>query len=172
MLAGSRVGIVGADSLVGSAVQRLLQRSRYPVRVIARTLSPDLDLRFAGPDDELALAPDFTAPQLIPAFSGLDVLFIATTESALRSSRELPTLLTAAQHADVPHIVMISLQQANPESHFVVSRLSAQLERELIESQIPYTIVRRAPLALDFADYLRADQVMLGPSEQGRVAVL
>lgn len=167
-----RIAIVGAETVVGGAVLRLLRRSDIPVRVLLREWNEDLDTATNNPHDEVALIRSWETPTLTKYLEGVSTLFFCSIERISLSISHLESALEAARHQPGIRIVFISLQNANSDSPFMLSRDFACCEELIRGSGIPYTILRRSPLIHDLGEYVNSDHALRGPAEDGRIAAI
>ncbi|MBU4517733.1 MAG: NmrA family NAD(P)-binding protein [Proteobacteria bacterium] len=160
--------VTGATGNVGSAVVASLQAAGLPVRVA------DIDagrLRRAFPQAE-AVRLDFHDPTTFgPAVMGASALFLLRPPAISRVASPLGGLVAAAEAAGtIGHIVFLSV--AGAETNRLVPH--HRVERRLVRSPLPWTILRPGFFAQNLATAYRDDVVRDGrvhvPAGGGRVA--
>ena len=104
-------------------------------------------------------------------YAGVRTLLLAS-EDAPPEERELrrAEALAAARRKGVGHVVLLSIQGAAPDSSYPVSRDGWRAEREVRESGLPHTVVRRGKIAEEILEMIGEDGVVRGPAQDGRVA--
>ncbi|MGE5139587.1 MAG: SDR family oxidoreductase [Rudaea sp.] len=138
--------ITGAFSYTGKYATRLLLERGWTVRTL--TNHPDPSNSFAG---NLSVFPySFDRPeQLVQAMNGASTLVNTywvrfahgdtTFDAAVQNTR---TLITAAKKAGVGRIVHVSIAKPSLDSPLDYYRGKAELEKDIAESGLSYTILR------------------------------
>ncbi|MCZ8380445.1 SDR family oxidoreductase [Mycobacterium sp. CPCC 205372] len=128
-----RVTVMGATGQVGVRVVELLENARHEVVAASRSTGADV-LTGAGLADALSGADVLVDVTNSPSFDDDPVLDFFTRSTA--------NLTAAAADAGVGHYVALSIVGADglPESGYM--RAKVVQERAIIDSGLPYTIVR------------------------------
>ena len=138
--------VTGAFSYTGKYVARLLLQGGYRVRTL--TSHPD---RESGLGDQIEAFPySFGQPEkLVESLEGAAALINTywvrfprgetTFEGAIRNSR---VLIDAAKRAGIRRIVQVSIANPSLESPLAYYRAKAEVERTVIDSGIPHSILR------------------------------
>jgi len=138
--------VTGAFSYTGKYVARLLLEGGYRVRTL--TSHPD---RASGLGDQIEAFPySFEHPEkLVESLEGAATLINTywvrfprgetTFEGAIRNSR---VLIDAAKRAGIRRIVQVSIANPSLESPLAYYRAKAEVERTVIDSGIPHSILR------------------------------
>ncbi|HEX8904304.1 MAG TPA: SDR family oxidoreductase [Longimicrobiaceae bacterium] len=131
--------VTGATGKVGSALVEQLAARGEAVRVLAR--SPEKARAQLPAGVEVAQGDLKDRPSLDAAFAGVDRLFLlaATDRQQVEMERNA---IDAAKRAGVKHIVKLSVLGADEQSPVVLARWHRQVERELAESGIPFTLLQ------------------------------
>ena len=143
---GKTMVITGAFSYTGKYATRILLDRGYLIRTL--TYHPERENPFG---DKVQVFPyNFDHPErLTETLRGASALIntywvrfpraTATFEAAVQNTR---TLIAAAKSAGVKRIVHVSIANPSLESNLGYYRGKAQLEREVAESGLSYTILR------------------------------
>jgi NADH dehydrogenase len=138
--------VTGAFSYTGKYVARLLLEGGYRVRTL--TSHPH---RESGLGDQIEAFPySFEHPEkLVQSLEGAAALINTywvrfprgetTFEGAIRNSR---VLIDAAKRAGIGRIVQVSIANPSLESPLAYYRAKAEVERTVIDSGIPHSILR------------------------------
>ena len=129
--------VTGSTGLIGSEVVRLLSQAGVPARALVRSRSSQPEL----PGITSALG-DLAKPETLPSvFAGGTKLFllIGNVENALALQRNA---IAAAREAGVTHVVKLSAFGASPHSNSLIGRSHYQIERELQETELAWTMLR------------------------------
>lgn len=139
-----RVAVTGAAGVIGSRVVGLLGAEGVQVTALVR------DVAWAHPSARAAVA-DYSDPSsLDAAMHGIDTLvFIGSDGRADRVLAHHRNLLASARTARVRRIVLLSSQDADPDSPFCYAPVYADTERELGDS-CAEPVILRAGLYAEF----------------------
>jgi len=131
--------VTGATGTIGPVVAEYFISYSTPCRVLVRDqekLAPHIAKRF-----EVAQG-DYKKPDTLrEALDGIKKLFLVSPASKEKRELEI-AVVDQAKKAGVEHIVRISAMGAEPESKVMLFREHAAIDQYLIESGIPYTILR------------------------------
>jgi uncharacterized protein YbjT (DUF2867 family) len=159
--------VTGSTGLIGSEVVRLLSRTNAPVRAFVR--SPSRQEELPG---VTWVSGDLSKPETLPAaFAGCTKLFLLTgnLENAAGLQRNA---IAAARQAGVAHVVKLSAFGASPRSKSLIGRSHHQIEQELQESGMAWTMLRPHHFMqnlLGQADNIINDGVVYSSSGDGRI---
>jgi uncharacterized protein YbjT (DUF2867 family) len=128
-----RITVVGASGLIGTKVTELLQSQRHDVVAASRSTGLDV-LTGDGLADALAGADAVVDVTNSPSFEADAVMHFFTTSAT--------NIATAAKTAGVGHYVALSIVGVDgvPDSPYFRAKVAQ--ERIIIESGLPWTIVR------------------------------
>jgi len=129
--------ITGSTGHIGSEVVRLLSQASVPARALAR--NPDKGQKLHG---VTWMAGDLSKPETLPAaFAGCTKLFLLTGN--VENVTELQHhAIAAARRAGVAHVVKLSAFGASSHSNSLIGRWHHQVEKELQESGLAWTMLR------------------------------
>ncbi len=131
------IGVTGATGTIGSALLDQLRSSSSPVRAYSRRPeAADGGGRVDWTEADLA-EPD----SLVRAFGGVDRLFLLTGNTAGMVPLQ-KNAIEAAATAGVEHVVKLSALGATDRSLSVIGLWHYNVERELKESGLEWTILR------------------------------
>ena len=131
--------ITGGTGTTGREVVRLLQQAAQPFRVLSR--NKDQAQALLG-DGVSVVQGDLNDPEsLDEAFDGARRLFLLTAPDPHQVEQEAHAL-EMAEAAGVEHIVKLSVLGASEDSPVSFGRWHASTELQLLESDIPTTILR------------------------------
>ncbi len=159
--------VTGSTGLIGSEVVRLLSQAGVPARALVR--DPHSGHKLPG---ITWLVGDLARPETLPSvFAGCTQLFLLTgnSESASELQRHA---VAAARQAGLARVVKLSAFGASPHSKSVIGRMHYQIERELQESGLPWTMLRPHHFMqnlLGQADNIINDWVVYSSSGDGRI---
>jgi len=132
--------ITGATGNVGRELTKLLSARRVSYRAMIRSGKGAQGFpSFEGA--EVAVGDFEDARSLARAFEGVERVFLLTNSSE-RAEIQQCTLVEAAGHAGVKHIVKLSQWAASAESPVRFLRYHAAVERKIRESAMAYTFLR------------------------------
>lgn len=154
--------VTGATGNIGQALVAQLKRDAADLEVIA-----------ASPKGEsLAQAPGRALNLLDPAsaqaaMQGIDRLFLVTPAHPDMEAMTA-NAVKAAQSAGVQHIVRVSGAGADAASDIAIARLQGRCDQIVIDSRLPYTLLRPKNFMQNFTTFLR-DMIRAGTvySSQG-----
>ena len=128
--------VTGSTGLIGSEDVRLLSRAGVRARALVRSPSSQPDLpgitRVIG---------DLAKPGTLPsAFAGCTKVFllVGNVENAVALQRNA---IAAARGAGVTHVVKLSAFGSSPHSNSLIGRFHYQIERELQETGLAWTVL-------------------------------
>ncbi|GAA4605813.1 uncharacterized protein YbjT (DUF2867 family) [Actinoplanes octamycinicus] len=159
--------VVGATGNVGGAAARSLLAAGLPVRVAGTDLAR-LRSRFPGVE---AVHLDLHRPETFPAaVRGTDGLFLLRPPAIARVAPTLNALVDAVARHAPGHVVFVSVTGA--DTNRVVPH--HRVEKHLLASPLPSTILRPGFFAQNLADAyrddIREDNRIYLPAGRGRVA--
>ena len=164
--------VTGANGKAATEVVRGLSQSGTPVRALVRSLANAKSLE--GPGVEIVqgdLAQVETLPRIL---EGVDAVFLAT--GLAPDMAELHrNLIEAATRSDVRHIVRLSVLPAAIDAPIRGPRLHGEADQALIESGIPYTLVKPAHFMqnlLAFAGPIAAQGLIPAPLGQAAIGTI
>jgi uncharacterized protein YbjT (DUF2867 family) len=159
--------VTGGTGAIGGELLRLLSEAGVPARALAR--DPPKAQTVAG---ITWIAGDLSKPEtLTPAFDGADTLFLLT--SYYEDMVELQhNAIVAARAAGIGHVVKVSAFAASDHSRAPVGRWHYQVEQELRESGMGWTILRPHHFMQNLLaqrDYIVNDGVVYSASGDGKI---
>jgi uncharacterized protein YbjT (DUF2867 family) len=164
--------VTGANGKAASEVVRGLSANGMPVRALVRSLANAKSIE--GPGVEIVqgdLAQVETLPRIL---EGVDAVFLAT--GLAPDMAELHrNLIEAATRGDVRHIVRLSVLPAAIDAPIRGPRLHGEADQALIESGIPYTLVKPAHFMqnlLAFAGPIAAQGLIPAPLGQAAIGTI
>jgi NAD(P)H dehydrogenase (quinone) len=161
------IGVTGATGEVGGRLAKRLAARGADQRLIVRDPSraPDVTgaevTSFGGYDDPEGMR---------EAFSGLDVLFIASAHEDENRMDLHHAIVDAAAAAEVGRIVYLSFLGAAPDTVFTFGRDHFHTEEAIKATGIPYTFSRNSLYADYMPLFVGPDDVIRGPAGEGRLA--
>ena len=159
--------VTGSTGLIGSEILRLLSHAGVPARALVR--NPRRGQALPG---ITWVKGDLAKPETLGSvFAGCTKLFLLTgnVEDASELQRHA---IAAARHAGVAHVVKLSAFGASAHSHSMIGRMHHQIEKELQESGVPWTILRPHHFMqnlLSQADNIINDGVVYSSSGDGKI---
>lgn len=162
------ITITGSTGTIGSDLVHLLSDAGAPTRAILR------DLRKLRPLPGVVWArADLADPRLLePALAGTTRLFLLTGNDE-GFARLQGDVIRAAEQLGVTHVVKLSALGASDHSNSAIGREHWEAEQALIQSGLPWTILRPHSFMQnwldDAAESVRADGVIYAPIGEGRV---
>jgi uncharacterized protein YbjT (DUF2867 family) len=159
--------VTGGTGAVGSGLLRLLSRAGVATRALTR--NPQKAPTLPG---ITWVAGDLAKPEtLTPAFEGAQKLFLLTSYY-----EDMVTLqhnaIAAARAAGVTHVVKVSAFAASDHSRAPIGRWHYQVEKELEESGLGWTILRPHHFMQNLlaqAEYIIKDGVVYSASGDGKI---
>ena len=163
----SMILVTGGTGEIGSEVLRLLSQAGIPARALTRKLQKAQAL--AG---ITWVAGDLARPEtLTTAFEGARTVFLLT--HYLEDMVELQhNAIAAARAAGVSHVVKVSAFAATPHSRAPIGRWHYQVEMELQESGLAWTMLRPHHFMQNLlaqAEYVVKDGAIYSPSGDGKI---
>jgi uncharacterized protein YbjT (DUF2867 family) len=140
--------IIGANGQTGSATVRHLLNEGAPVKAIVR--KPDQVARWTKAGAEVAVADLLDTDALAEVFRGAYGVYVMNPPAYgepdifAYASRVHASLITAAETANIPHVVALSSVGAQHIDGTGNIKTTHDLERRLTRSKVPATIVRAA----------------------------
>src|SRR5882724_8240430 len=159
--------VTGGTGLIGSEVLRLLSQAGVPARALVR--DPHSGPKLLGITWMIG---DLAQPETLPSvFAGCTKLLLLTgnAEDAAELQRHA---LAAARQAGVTQVVKASAFGASPHSNSPIGRMHYQIESELQESGLAWTILRPHHFMqnlLGQADNIITEGVVSFSSGDGRI---
>src|SRR6476659_2859826 len=159
--------VTGGTGLIGSEVVRLLSQASVPARALIRDPRSGREL----PGITWVIG-DLARPETLPsAFAGCTKLFLLTgnSENAYELQRHA---LAAASQAGVTQVVKLSAFGASPRSNSMIGRMHYQIETELRESGLAWTMLRPHHFMqnlLGQADNIINDGIVYSSSGDGKI---
>jgi uncharacterized protein YbjT (DUF2867 family) len=147
-----KIAVVGATGQVGSKVVELLTTQGHDVIAASRASGADV-LTGAGLDEALAGVDALIDVVNSPSYEDEPVMAFFTASSA--------NLVAAAKAAGVAHYVALSIVGVDdlPESGYMRAKVAQ--ERTIVESGLPYTIVRATQFH-EFAEMITGSLIFEG----------
>ena len=129
--------VTGSTGLIGSEVVRLLSQASVPARALVR--NPSREQKLPGITSVIG---DLARPETLSSvFAGGTKLFLLTGNGEDLSVLQQHAI-AAARRAGVGHVVKLSAFGASPHSNSLIGRAHHQVERELQESGLAWTMLR------------------------------
>lgn len=164
------LGITGVTGHVGGRIARTLAgRPSAGDRLVLVAREPS---RVPGLDAEVRRAAYADADAAERAFSGVDVLFLASGGENEHRRDEHRTVIAAAARAGVRHVVYTSFAGAAPDATFTLGRDHADAEAAIRESGMAFTFLRDNFYSDLLPWFAGEDGVIRGPAGDGRVAAV
>lgn len=162
MTTTQRVLVTGATGNIGRSLVTHLMRATSDLEVIAA--SPKAQAAAGIPARALDLLDTASDNAAMQAIDRLFLLTPAHPEMEAMTAHAVK----AAQAAGVGHIVRVSGAGADADSEVAIARLQGRCDRIVIESGIPYTLLRPKNFMQNFTTFLR-DMIRAGTvySSQG-----
>ena len=159
--------VTGGTGLIGSEVLRLLSSAGVPARALVRNPS-----RVRTLPGITWVSGDLARPETLrSAFAGCTKLFLLTgnSENAAELQRHA---IAAARQAGAIHVVKLSAFGASPHSNSMIGRMHYQIEQELQQAGLPWTMLRPHHFMqnlLSQADNIINDGVVYSSSGDGKI---
>jgi uncharacterized protein YbjT (DUF2867 family) len=159
--------VTGGTGTVGGELLRLLSQAGITSRALSR--NPHKAQKLPG---VTWVAGDLSKPEtLIPAFEGAQKLFLVT--SYYEDMVELQhNAIVAARATGVTHVVKVSAFAASDHSRAPIGRWHYQVEKELEESGLAFTILRPHHFMQNLlaqAEYIVNDGAVYSASGDGKI---
>jgi len=159
--------VTGGTGLIGGEVLRRLSERGVPARALTR------DRKKAHNMPGITwVAGDLGKPETLPAaFEGAKTLFLLThyLEDMVELQRNA---IAAARAAGVTHVVKVSAFAASVHSKAPIGRWHYQVEKELQESGLGWTMLRPHHFMQNLlaqAEYVKKDGAIFSPSGDGKI---
>ncbi|BBX04206.1 LysR family transcriptional regulator [Mycolicibacterium moriokaense] len=165
-----KITVIGASGLIGTKVVGLLAADGHEVVAAARSTGVDV-LTGEGLGEALTAANALVDVTNSPSFEDGPVLDFFTTATT--------NIVAAAKNGAVGHYVVLSIVGVDGLPHSGYMRAKVAQEKLLIESGLPYTIVRATQFAeftdaitgsLTVGDEVRVPDALIQPIAADRVA--
>ena len=159
--------VTGGTGAIGGELLRLLSQAGIPARALAR--NPAKGQTLPG---ITWVAGDLSRPEtLAPVFAGADTLFLLTHyyEDMIELQHNA---IVAARAAGVTHVVKVSAFAASDHSRAPIGRWQYQVEQELRESGMAWTILRPHHFMQNLLaqlDYIVNDRTVYSASGDGKI---
>ena len=159
--------VTGGTGLIGGEVLRGLSKGGTAARGLTRNLKKAQNV-----SGVTWVAGDLSKPETLPAaFEGAKTLFLLT--HYLEDMVELQhNAIAAARAAGVTHVVKVSAFAASDHSKAPIGRWHYQVEKELQESGMAWTMLRPHHFMQNLlaqADYVKQDGAIYSPSGDGKI---
>ena len=159
--------VTGATGAIGSELLRLLSQAGISARALTRNPNKTQKLPHIT-----WVVGDLSRPEtLTAAFEGVTTLFLLT--HYFEDMVELQhNAIVAARTAGVTHVVKVSAFAATPHSRAPIGRWHYQIEKELQESGMGWTILRPHHFMTNLiaqAQYVIKDGAIYSPSGDGKI---
>ena len=162
--------VTGATGHIGSELVRLLADQGAPARALVH--SPDKAAQLQRLGLETALG-DYEQPDTLDvAMKGCDHLFLLAPPTPRQPQQE-QNVIDAARRAGVEHVVKQSVPWASPDAPLVFCRWHGQIEEDLAQSGLAYTLLRPSSFMQNFlmsAQQVADQGILYGMFGEGRVA--
>lgn len=148
--------ITGATGNVGIAVINALHKLDHQLAIYAGVRDTGRGNEKLADLKVKMIEFDFTESQTIgPAMANIDLLFLLRPPQIADVKKYFVPIIDAAKQSSVKHIVFLSVQGVE-KSKIIPHH---QIEKLIVESQIPYTFLRPAYFMQNFSTTLRSDLV-------------
>ena len=159
--------VTGGTGLIGSELLRLLSQAGIPARALVR--NPNKAQKLPG---ITWVVGDLARPEtLATAFEGAKSVFLLT--HYFEDMVELQhNAIVAARAAGVTHVVKVSAFAASDHSKAPIGRWHYQVEKELQDSGIAWTMLRPHHFMQNLlaqAEYIIKEGVIYSPSGDGKI---
>lgn len=165
--------VTGASGTAGSEITRQLAEARLKVRAAVRTKDKAWQIDAMGA--EMVEMDMSNLESVKNAFQDVEKLVLITpfVENMVYLTR---ILVDQAKTSNVKHIVLLSAMDADKNSLLPASRLHGEAEELVINSGIPYTILKQVFFMQNFVNYekksIKERQALFVPAGKGKVAFL
>jgi NAD(P)H dehydrogenase (quinone) len=166
------LAITGVTGHVGGRIARTLAASSAsaPDRALVLVARDPSRAPELGAEVRQAAYGDADAAER--AFTGVDVLFLASGGENAHRRAEHRTVIAAAARAGVGHVVYTSFSGASPDAIFTLGRDHADAEAAIRESGMAFTLLRDNFYSDLLPWFAGEDGVIRGPAGDGRVAAV
>jgi len=159
--------VTGGTGSIGGEVVRLLSRAGTPARALIRNPKQQQDL----PGVTWVTGDLGKAETLLSAFTGCTKLFLLSGNGETAGDLQ-HNALVAARQAGIAHVVKLSAFGASPKSNSLIGRLHYQIEKELEESGMAWTMLRPHHFSQNLLSQARniiKDSVVYSSSGDGKI---
>jgi uncharacterized protein YbjT (DUF2867 family) len=136
--------VTGATGLHGGAVAQALLAAGRRVRALTRDGTSARSRWLADRGAELAVGDLLDTRSLVAAMRGAAAVYGVTTPFAAGEAREIEQgthIIAAADHAQVPWLILASVASANRSTGIPHFESKARIEQHLRASRVPHTVV-------------------------------
>ena len=159
--------ITGGTGMVGGEILRLLSQSGVKAKALIR--NPQKAPKLPG---ITWISGDMSKPETLPsAFAGSDTMFLVSS-IGLDTVELQHNAIEAARGANIKHIVKLSAFGATPHTKAPICRWHYQVEEEMKQSGMDWTIIRPHHFMqnlLTQLSYIINDGVIYSPSGDGKI---
>src|SRR5436190_16457068 len=159
--------VTGSTGAIGGEIVRLLCRAGTPARALIRNANQRLEL-----SGITWVTGDLSKTATLPsAFAGCSTLFLLSGNGEDAGDLQ-HNALSAAQQAGIKHVVKLSAFGASSRSNSLIGRLHYQIEKELEESGMAWTMLRPHHFSqnlLSQAKNIIKDGVVYSSSGDGKI---
>ncbi len=146
--------ITGATGNIGLSILRSLQHFQSSLQVFAGVRNIETDTEKLKGFNIACVKFDFeNIDSFSTALKGIDVLFLLRPPQLADVSKYFKPLIYEAKIANIKHIIFLSVQGAENSSLIPHHKI----EKLIVESRIPYTLLRPAYFMQNFTTTLRSD---------------
>ncbi len=164
--------ITGATGRTGSEVVKELQAKGAQIRAMDR--NPDRVATIQGQGIGAVLG-DFEKPETIEtALQGVEKAFLVSIEGD-RMAEQHRNFVAAAKRAGVRHLVRLSILVSDPNSPLTLGKWHGEADQHVIDSGIPYTILRPAAFMQNFlmqAAMVSSNGAVAAPLGDGKIGYI
>lgn len=164
--------ITGATGRTGSEVVKELQAKGAQIRAMGR--NPDRVATIQGQGIGAVLG-DFEKPETIEtALQGVEKAFLVSIEGD-RMAEQHRNFVAAAKRAGVRHLVRLSILVSDPNSPLTLGKWHGEADQHVIDSGIPYTILRPAAFMQNFlmqAAMVSSNGAVAAPLGDGKIGYI
>ncbi len=164
--------ITGATGRTGSEVVKELQAKGAQIRAMDR--NPDRVATIQGQGIGAVLG-DFEKPETIEtALQGVEKAFLVSIEGD-RMAEQHRNFVAAAKRAGVRHLVRLSILVSDPNSPLTLGKWHGEADQNVIDSGIPYTILRPAAFMQNFlmqAAMVSSNGAVAAPLGDGKIGYI
>ncbi|GER92187.1 NAD(P)-dependent oxidoreductase [Dictyobacter vulcani] len=164
--------VIGATGTIGKEVIKQLTTLGIPVRALVH--SPEKAASIAGPGVEAVIG-DLGKPETIEAaMHGITKVFLNSPSDLQKVAWE-SNVIQSAKRAGITHIVKISALGVSPDSPLGIARQHAQIQQELSESGIAYTVLQPHSFMQNLlanASTIVPNAVFYAPMRDGKIGIV
>ncbi len=167
-----KILVTGATGNVGGALLQMLAPMDVSVRALVHNEEKAQGIRDTGVE---VVVGDLMQPEtLAAAFEGVDKVFLSTPVSP-DAAKMASNAIAAAKQAGNPHVVRLSEASPEPVSALRHAPLHAQVNVELKESGLPYTLLKPNMYMQNImlaAQSIASDGAIYLPFKEGRLGMI